>query len=515
MRSIPQRLLLANLFLCLALTAGAQKIQFDQPGTAELPLRSLATSKKRLAASLLASPTNCTEDMLAYALNKNLHPTNATKVMTMRYRTLGFVDGISQWFDAPQAITIKGVDLVLAATSVATTMTVSIHTPTNGLAPGTQLATRNITVAAGQADWHRATFTSPVIVNGPYVVVVRNPSNNPVQVYTNYFEATPGNLQSGRGEKLSRLHYYDIWYDASEAIDGFDADFIVEPVVEYTVAADFTASTTQAAVGEQVELKNSSSPIFQNRFYNAKKFWNHFKQTADDTFTWTLADGGTVNTVDATTTSTTGGSKTVTLKAAVGRWIDNGTCTNIATQQITFTATTLPVALGKFTALTQNDRVKLDWNTFSEPNNQFFSVLRSNDGANYTEIAREPSKGNGANTYSIYDQRPLNAINYYRLQQTDADGTISQLGDAVVKMSLQHVGIRTWPNPVEKVVKVSMPSSLYHTISLSDLQGRELQRRVLGKSQTEATLEVGSYPNGTYIITLEGSSGRYTVKIIK
>lgn len=89
------------------------------------------------------------------------------------------------------------------------------------------------------------------------------------------------------------------------------------------------------------------------------------------------------------------------------------------------TATPLPVSIGKFKASLQNNRVKLDWNTFSETNNEAFIVYRSTDGVTYTEIARQTSKGSGANNYTAYDIKPLNGVNYYRLKQKDLDGTFS------------------------------------------------------------------------------------------
>ncbi|NRA10572.1 MAG: hypothetical protein HRT57_01295 [Crocinitomicaceae bacterium] len=60
--------------------------------------------------------------------------------------------------------------------------------------------------------------------------------------------------------------------------------------------------------------------------------------------------------------------------------------------------------------------VQLNWSTASEINNDLFTVERSKDGA---------GNANSTLTYYDLDRNPLNGISYYRLKQTDFDGSIS------------------------------------------------------------------------------------------
>lgn len=86
----------------------------------------------------------------------------------------------------------------------------------------------------------------------------------------------------------------------------------------------------------------------------------------------------------------------------------------------------LPVELISFEAIKlSKEQVQLTWSTASEKNNDFFTIERAQDGINFIEIKRAKGAGNCSNTrnYTIIDKEPKAGINYYRLSQTDYDGT--------------------------------------------------------------------------------------------
>jgi len=175
----------------------------------------------------------------------------------------------------------------------------------------------------------------------------------------------------------------------------------------------------------------------------------------------------------------------------------------------------LPVNFGKFIATQQNNRIKLVWNTFGETNNEAFIVYRSTNGLNYTELARQASKGNGANSYIVYDNNPAKGLNYYRLKQQDTDGAITELSDDAVNFSLGNEEVKAWPNPVEKILNLSFPAGKYQSLRLIEMNGRKLQEHTLNKTQTQAALDLSSYPKGVYLLELNDSSGSYLLKVLK
>lgn len=87
----------------------------------------------------------------------------------------------------------------------------------------------------------------------------------------------------------------------------------------------------------------------------------------------------------------------------------------------------LPVTLVSFAAAAVPNRaVHLDWNTASEPNNDFFEVQHSLDGRTFAAVGRVAGHGSSLRpaAYSFTDAAPGDAAaHYYRLRQVDRDGT--------------------------------------------------------------------------------------------
>lgn len=95
------------------------------------------------------------------------------------------------------------------------------------------------------------------------------------------------------------------------------------------------------------------------------------------------------------------------------------------------TVTNLPIELVSFTASAESGGVKLDWVTASERNNEYFTVLRSSDPNlvdSWEEVGRVGSLGDSQSStfYSAFDPNPLNGVSYYKLRQTDLDGTFTE-----------------------------------------------------------------------------------------
>ena len=85
----------------------------------------------------------------------------------------------------------------------------------------------------------------------------------------------------------------------------------------------------------------------------------------------------------------------------------------------------LPITLGSFTArLNESGFVDINWTTFSEVNNDFFTIEKSQDGYSFQEHKQVKGAGNSKVpiNYSETDKIPFKGISYYRLKQTDFDG---------------------------------------------------------------------------------------------
>jgi len=90
----------------------------------------------------------------------------------------------------------------------------------------------------------------------------------------------------------------------------------------------------------------------------------------------------------------------------------------------------LPIELLSFNAaICENSKeVCLDWVTGTELNNNYFTVERSSDAVNFTDVLSVKGAGNSNQThyYAAVDHKPLNGMSYYRLKQTDFNGNVTR-----------------------------------------------------------------------------------------
>lgn len=112
----------------------------------------------------------------------------------------------------------------------------------------------------------------------------------------------------------------------------------------------------------------------------------------------------------------------------------------------------LSVKLLGFNALVENNAVNLYWSTAVEVNNNYFSIEQSTDGINFMEVAKIASQGNTGErqdyTYTV--ENPLNGLQYYRLKQTDLDGTSTYYYSVSVDYTKpENVQAALYPNPNE------------------------------------------------------------------
>jgi len=85
----------------------------------------------------------------------------------------------------------------------------------------------------------------------------------------------------------------------------------------------------------------------------------------------------------------------------------------------------LPIELLSFTASATENGVKINWSTAWEENNHYFTLERSRDPFNFQILTRMDGAGSSHKIrhYSFEDRMALDGVSFYRLKQTDFDGT--------------------------------------------------------------------------------------------
>lgn len=113
---------------------------------------------------------------------------------------------------------------------------------------------------------------------------------------------------------------------------------------------------------------------------------------------------------------------------------------------------TLPIALVSFDAEVNNGIVTLKWETASEHDNDFFLIERSHDGKTFDKFAKVDGAGTTTTPlkYQTRDANPYHGTSYYRLSQTDYDGSTSYFRVIAVKIETFAEVTKLYPNPVDK-----------------------------------------------------------------
>jgi len=182
--------------------------------------------------------------------------------------------------------------------------------------------------------------------------------------------------------------------------------------------------------------------------------------------------------------------------------------------------TILPVELVRFSAYCHDKTVELHWETASEINNDYFTLLRSTDGETFKPFATVQGMGNSMQTHEyIYtDENPPAERMYYKLKQTDFDGK-SSLSDVVFVSCAQDMGeFYISPNPFKEKLYIVFdePTEQPYKLSISDMPGKTvIQREIPLHSLRYNLKDVNKLKPGTYYLKIVSKTAVQTQKIIK
>ena len=193
-------------------------------------------------------------------------------------------------------------------------------------------------------------------------------------------------------------------------------------------------------------------------------------------------------------------------------------------QSIDDTGGTLPVELLNFNAKSSQNQVVLTWSTASETNNDYFTIEKSKNGIDFVEIGTVTGNGtiNTISNYSFTDNSPYLGLSYYRLSQTDYDGTTEVFQIISALSNYTTTGFSISPNPVSNPsmkLKVSgKAKNELIELNIVDLQGRLVEQKFFkaddyGNVETEFQLK-RQLQKGTYIFELISDGQKEYLKVM-
>lgn len=186
----------------------------------------------------------------------------------------------------------------------------------------------------------------------------------------------------------------------------------------------------------------------------------------------------------------------------------------------------LPIELLTFTATPSMGHVDINWSTQTETNNKYFTIERSADGLNFESLKNVASKApNGTSliklNYADKDNTPLQGTSYYRLRQTDYNGSSRTFNVVMVNFGKNgNVVFSIYPNPSNGQFAIDftgLENNKTADVFLYSIQGQEVYHKTFSTETGNGSFSVAAsdkIANGTYLCTLYVDGIKYQFKVV-
>lgn len=166
-------------------------------------------------------------------------------------------------------------------------------------------------------------------------------------------------------------------------------------------------------------------------------------------------------------------------------------------------STQLPVKIVAFSATRFNHYVALNWSTASEINNDYFTVERNIETHHWEDIGEVDAAGNSARlvNYSFNDLNPLSTTTYYRIKQTDLDGTHTYSPTIAINPDrVEEEVLVVYPTLTNKQLTASI--SPQTSFSIYNTFGQDLTAKVqvIQTAENKLVLDVSALASGNYFL---------------
>jgi len=202
----------------------------------------------------------------------------------------------------------------------------------------------------------------------------------------------------------------------------------------------------------------------------------------------------------------------------------SATVTFEVVDQISITATSLPLTLTGFSALHSGNDAALRWTTASEQNTSGFEIQRGDNSSDFATIGRVPAAGHSEGTlhYNYTDHLPATATPawFYRLKMVDLDGAFTYSPILKFNVSSSGAGLSAWPNPFHGQLTVMLEAAEADKarLTIRDLSGRLVVGQDLSIQKGTNSIPLNSLSGlakGVYLLNIISSRGQQTLRVLK
>lgn len=163
----------------------------------------------------------------------------------------------------------------------------------------------------------------------------------------------------------------------------------------------------------------------------------------------------------------------------------------------------LPVEMISYETNIENGLTYINWSTASEINNDYFTIERSNDMMNWYSAGTVYGAGNAneRNDYEFVDFEAVNGTVYYRISQTDFDGTTEVFDVMSVHNQISsEISVDVYPNPV--VDNLVVTNNSFNNIKLVVVNNAGQIVKSIDTNSSITSIEMSNLPQGNYVLTI-------------
>ncbi|MES2836569.1 MAG: T9SS type A sorting domain-containing protein [Bacteroidota bacterium] len=380
------------------------------------------------------------------------------------------------------------------------------------------MANRTAAIITGTALDKYVVTSDPTAVLRRYLATAGGSYDFPVgNIEVDSYQLQNLNFASGHG-----IDYIDVNFSNSASLTGGGL-----PLLEATTIYTYTSLLDNG--GSDIGIGNANGGV-----------WTVTPNTAG-TATYTCTLNANNYTIDAATTRTTV-LKRVT--SPVGSWTIDGTYASgglpaapgtqisaVRSGMVGFSQFAigksisiipLPVKLAELTATCNDDVITVKWSTSSEKAASTFTLEKSNNGREYTEVRVVKAAGtsNVEQYYSAVDSKPFEGTTYYRLKIIDQNGMIdyTKVIEAVSPCVKGNETFYIFPNPARTEAKVvfTAASAGVAIVKVKNAVGQEV---ILNKVETvvgenTCNLNLNGFATGVYMVSVTMNEETQTGKLV-
>ncbi|MFH0894697.1 MAG: T9SS type A sorting domain-containing protein [Bacteroidota bacterium] len=183
----------------------------------------------------------------------------------------------------------------------------------------------------------------------------------------------------------------------------------------------------------------------------------------------------------------------------------------------------LPISLFDFQASKNNEQVDVKWTTLTETNSDYFTIEKTKDGNNFETVGIVKATGNSNSllNYSLTDFNPYSGMSYYRLRETDFDGTEFTSNLVTVNFeSSSSIIANVYPNPTNTEgfkLELEKANGKNITVTITEMTGKIIyNKQIITDSEFYSfnPLEDLVLYTGMYLLSVSCDGFIYNEKIM-